>query len=294
MRKKLVRTGRAALLQPKPIITFDNPDYNDRLLNPAGGRSRNWNRELVNKHAQLLRLSAAQSNTLCLASNQIAEEYTTIVLHKDVHQAQGEQAGALWISNHYSNPDSYLTYSQPRIIKAQQLVTRFEESISFPFLLFQVNRYNHISVEYKNEEGDAVEEELEGGLAWAFQQSWLQLHGYVVFDWRVNEGRMSFQPEVLSYFSKSAAVVEEYAADLKKVFRDYPELLKTADPLNDWEKRGNEMQEQALPFENDYLRRLMKHYGREMGLLQDRIAKGTLGEPVWERPKKLEVKVIKK
>lgn len=72
------------------------------------------------------------------------------MVHKQVHQSQGEQAGALWISKHYCNPDSYLTYNQPRIVKAQQLVTRLEESISFPFLLFQVNRYNRISVQYKN------------------------------------------------------------------------------------------------------------------------------------------------
>lgn len=73
MRKKLSKVTRTATanLLPKPIITFDNSDYNSQLITPSIKRGISFNREIVNKHAQILFLSAAQANTVCLSSNQI-------------------------------------------------------------------------------------------------------------------------------------------------------------------------------------------------------------------------------
>jgi hypothetical protein len=51
------------------------------------------------------------------------------------------------------------------------------------------------------------------------------------------------------------------------VFEEYPELIKREDSFEGgrMEKEGTD---EPLPFENDYYRRLAKHYEREMSLLQ--------------------------
>lgn len=61
-----------------------------------------------------------------------------------------------------------------------------------PFLNFQVKRYEKIAVKFKNEMSVREERVIEGGLAFAFQQSLEQLNGTLVFDWRVNHGKMFF------------------------------------------------------------------------------------------------------
>jgi len=32
-----------------------------------------------------------------------------------------------------------------------------------------------------------------GARAWAYQQSWAQLQGDIIFDWRINHGNITFQ-----------------------------------------------------------------------------------------------------
>ena len=50
------------------------------------------------------------------------------------------------------------------------------------------------------------------------------------------------------------------------MFEEYPELIKQEDSFGGrMEKEG---MDEPLPFENDYYRRLAKHYEREMSLLQ--------------------------
>lgn len=74
---------------------------------------------------------------------------------------------------------------------------------------------------------------IEGGLAFAFQQSVEQLNGTILFDWRVNHGKVLFEKEASEYFPKSTAVIEEYVSDLKKVFDEYPDLIRKVESFKD-------------------------------------------------------------
>ena len=97
-----------------------------------------------------------------------------------------------WIHEAYCDAKNYSIFLKPSIVKGKDLISSEEESISFPFLKFTIQRYNTITVQYLSEENIKVEEKIEGSLAHAFQQSYQQLNGEVLIDRRTNQGRMSF------------------------------------------------------------------------------------------------------
>lgn len=71
MRKRLIKAARTVVAKPWPIITFDNKDFSQQLLGNYKSKAISANSEVAGKHADILRLSAAQANSVCLASNQI-------------------------------------------------------------------------------------------------------------------------------------------------------------------------------------------------------------------------------
>jgi hypothetical protein len=84
MRKKIVKIARTVDLTSKPIITFDNEDYNHLLFTPSFNKGLVFNKSLAATHAQILKRSAAEANTVCLSSNQINEQQNAMVIHSNI------------------------------------------------------------------------------------------------------------------------------------------------------------------------------------------------------------------
>jgi hypothetical protein len=62
------------------IVTFDNKDYCQSLFEPVPRKLCNF--ESFAKCASVLKTSAAQASTLCLANNQILQSQRMIAIHK--------------------------------------------------------------------------------------------------------------------------------------------------------------------------------------------------------------------
>ena len=56
---------------PRQIIRFDHDDLSPLLYNPTNHKTIHLHKKTLHKHANILQLSAAQANTVCLATNQI-------------------------------------------------------------------------------------------------------------------------------------------------------------------------------------------------------------------------------
>ena len=108
------------------------------------------------------------------------------------------------------------------MLSCRELVEQEEESISFPFIHCKIRRYNHIAVTYRDQQYQKIETSIEGPLSWVFQQSLNQLEGETLIDWRAHHGRIWLQEDMIKFFPKTASVIEEYAFDLGKTFKEYP------------------------------------------------------------------------
>ena len=68
--RKIAKMTRLTV-KPYPVIRFDNEECTENLIFPVSSRGLQFSRTAVSKHAQILKLSAAQANSVCLATNQI-------------------------------------------------------------------------------------------------------------------------------------------------------------------------------------------------------------------------------
>ena len=68
--RKIGKIARITI-KPYPILRFDNEDHNHLLLDPPNNRNIHHNKSIIAKHAEILKASAAEANSVCLASNQI-------------------------------------------------------------------------------------------------------------------------------------------------------------------------------------------------------------------------------
>jgi peptide deformylase len=91
-------------------------------------------------------MSAAQANTVSLASNQLGLDSTLIAISKDILPKEGTNLH--WIHSQYNSPQQYQVYHRPSVIKGSKLIQNVEESISFPFLKFTVPRYASLIVNF--------------------------------------------------------------------------------------------------------------------------------------------------
>lgn len=191
MRKKITKlpTRNPALL-PRPVLTFDNPDYSSHLLEAP--QQRVGGLQTLRRNLQTLALSAAQAGTLCLANNQIMGEQRLLAIHKAPLRDEAHADSAKWISLDYSEPQHYEVVAEPEILWAEGLVEQHEESISLPFLNFFVRRYRRVRVRFRNGRNEEEEREVEGLGSFAWQQGVEQLAGTILFDWRVNHGNLYF------------------------------------------------------------------------------------------------------
>ena len=94
MRK--IRQIRRGTAKPLPIIRFDNPENLQFLIQPAFKRPLHFNPSLLQKHAEILQLSAAQANSVCLAANQIGLESQSIAIHSPIKHCSNQEL--LWIN----------------------------------------------------------------------------------------------------------------------------------------------------------------------------------------------------
>ena len=260
MRKRLTRAKVPKVSACTPlasrIITFDDKDNNMSLFDPS--YSRQLGAKMLRQHLATLRTTAAAASSVGLASNQLGLSIRAVA----IHEPRLEGGMVQWLSEEgYSQPDKYSLYHNPTILTGEGLAESEEESISFPFLVFTINRYNNIIFSHLVE-GQKRESAVKGQRAWVLQQVCQQLDGVVPLDWRVNHGRISIKAEVVKYFGKSSAIVEEYSKDLKKLFEEYPELIEQPNEVRDWSQVNSILQKEVLSFEGDYLHRIMKHYNK--------------------------------
>jgi peptide deformylase len=154
MRKKLLQlSSRKTTIQPKPIITFDDRDHGQSLLEPVARKL--CNKEASARHAAILRASAAEAGSVCLANSQIEQEQRMIALHRhplpnSTHPTSPHSMH--WLSLQYTNSQDYEVFTDPEILSGQQLIEQQEESISFPLFHFTVKRYNSIAVRFRNQQ----------------------------------------------------------------------------------------------------------------------------------------------
>ena len=178
------------------------------------------------------------------------------------HFTSNKTKGLNWIDSSYQSSQDYQIYHKPTILAGHDLVWGEEESISFPFLKFHLQRYNHLTVSFLDEDNSAKEVDVQGFEAIAFQQSQQQLQGEILLDWRINQGNISFHEEAAAYFPKTTSIITEYVQDLKKIIKNYPKLVKKADKFLIDDPDTAFIQSDYLPFESDFYKRLFKHYKR--------------------------------
>lgn len=71
-------------IRPNPILRFDDEDNFSKLVTPSFNRHIASKKGLIDRHAQILALSAAEANSVCLASNQIGLESRLIAISKNI------------------------------------------------------------------------------------------------------------------------------------------------------------------------------------------------------------------
>lgn len=143
-------------LQPLPIIRFDNPDHNFHLTSPTQAKSEDANPSTFAKHRQVLALSSARANSVCLSSNQIGLSSKLIVIAKEIKLKEGRPDVA-WINGGYDDPAKFNAYQRPHILSGEGLVEQEEESISFPFIHSKIKRYNRITVAFRDQQQRRIE-----------------------------------------------------------------------------------------------------------------------------------------
>ncbi len=84
--KKVKRALQLAVDKPLPILRFDISDYNDHLLRGPSNRATQFCKRTIQSHMTLLKLSAAEANTVCLASNQLMLDSSLITIHNHIQK----------------------------------------------------------------------------------------------------------------------------------------------------------------------------------------------------------------
>jgi len=84
------------------------------LLTPYFNRNLALKKGTILKHAQVLALSAAEANSVCLASNQIGLESEIIAINKNI-MTKGD-TNIHWIHEYYNSPEEYQIFHRPTIL----------------------------------------------------------------------------------------------------------------------------------------------------------------------------------
>ena len=82
--KRGKRLAQLALNKPLPILRFDISEYNEHLLRAPSNRSIEFCKKTIDIHTNLLKLSAAEANSVCLASNQVMLDSSLIAIHRKI------------------------------------------------------------------------------------------------------------------------------------------------------------------------------------------------------------------
>jgi peptide deformylase len=107
--RKIGKIARITI-KPYPILRFDNEDHNHLLLDPPNNRNIHHNKSIIAKHAEILKASAAEANSVCLASNQIALESKLIAIQNSIQPVEGNSKQMSWISPLYNSSTQYQIY----------------------------------------------------------------------------------------------------------------------------------------------------------------------------------------
>jgi hypothetical protein len=87
--RKVKRGNRLAQLafnKPLPIVRFDISEFSGNLLRAPSNRSIDFCKKTINLHKNILKLSAAEANSVCLASNQVMLDSSLIAIHKKIKE----------------------------------------------------------------------------------------------------------------------------------------------------------------------------------------------------------------
>jgi hypothetical protein len=82
--RRIAKISNRLLSKPLPIIRFDNEEHNSHLTSPTTTKASQANPSTIAKHSELLALSAAEANSVCLSSNQIGLQSRLIAIATDI------------------------------------------------------------------------------------------------------------------------------------------------------------------------------------------------------------------
>lgn len=79
-----------------------------------------FSKSVLARHVNILKASAAEANTLCLASNQISLQTKMIAIHQNI--LEKDQGKIKWIDSAYDSADKYQVYIAPQLLYAKNII----------------------------------------------------------------------------------------------------------------------------------------------------------------------------
>lgn len=222
-----------------PISVHGISDYNLELIT---FRHTTITKSMLQFEIPSLLQTIEHHGLASLSSNQCMLGSSFFLMHSKLQPDKWTE-----YSSQPSSPQSptkdYKVIINPSILEASDEVTQgFEFCPSLPNLFCQVERSKTIQVEYMNQEGDYIEEELSDFDARVFQHEFDHLSGFLMTNFSVSFGRIHSSNKektknLLQVLQESKEKVEEVISKYEKV------LLKSGHVIG---KKGENKERQFI------------------------------------------------